>query len=126
MSHLRQTHLLGAYVASDVNLLAELSLYGKFFELPHRLYSRRFHKDSGSWKRGDAEHESRRYHASGERHVGFNKWHRHLGFFSAVRTSPLSLNAKLRLFHYLSQRLVWDRRDLSAELKEFARAGFSS
>ena len=55
MSHLRQTHLLGAYVASDINLLAELSLYGSSSSMPHRLYFRRFHQDSGSWKRGDAE-----------------------------------------------------------------------
>jgi glycosyltransferase involved in cell wall biosynthesis len=125
MAHLHQTHLLGAYVASDINLLAELSLYGKFFELPHRLFFRRFHQDSGSWKRGDPEHESRRYHASDARHIGFNKWHRHLAFLSAVRRSPLPLNSKMRLFRYLGRRLIWDRRDLKAELTEFARSARS-
>ena len=65
MAHLQRTQLLGSYMASDINLLAELSLYGKFHELPHRLFFRRFHQDSGSWKRGDAEHEERRYHAGG-------------------------------------------------------------
>jgi len=34
---LGQTHLLDAYVASDITLLAELALYGKFYELPERL-----------------------------------------------------------------------------------------
>src|SRR5262249_376601 len=42
MSCLRRTHLLGTYVASDLNLLAELTLYGKFYELPERLFCRRF------------------------------------------------------------------------------------
>ncbi|MEP6607262.1 MAG: glycosyltransferase [Burkholderiaceae bacterium] len=125
MSHLQQTQLLGNYVASDVNLLAELSLYGKFVELPHRLFFRRFHKDSGSWKRGDAEHEARRYHASGAKSVGFNKWHRHLGFFSAVRRSPLGLKSKMRLYRYLWLRMIWDRRDLGAELTKFARTALS-
>ena len=90
MSYLRQTHLLGAHTASDINLLAELSLYGKFFELPHRLFFRRFHQDSGSWKRGDPEHEARRYHASGVRHIGFNKWHRHLAFSVSGAKLPSS------------------------------------
>jgi glycosyltransferase involved in cell wall biosynthesis len=125
MSHLHQTQLLGAFVASDVNLLAELSLYGKFFELPDRLFFRRFHQDSGSWKRGDPEHERRRYHANGARHTGFNKWHRHLGLFSAVARSPLPLHSKMRLYRYLWRQMIWDRRDLRAELIECARTTLS-
>jgi len=121
MSHLHQTHLLGAYVASDISLLAELSLYGKFFELPHRLYFRRFHKDSSSWKRGDAAHQARRYHGSGAKPIGFNKWLRYLGLFAGVETSPLALQSKIRLYRYLWKHMIWDRRDLAAELAEYAR-----
>ena len=121
MSHLQKTQLLGAYVASDINLLAELSLYGKFFELPYRLYFRRFHQDSGSWKRGDAQHEARRYHASGARRTGFNKWRRHFGAFAAMQKAPLPLNSKMRLYRHLWRQLIWDRRDLGAELIEYAR-----
>ncbi len=125
MAHLRQTQLLGAYVASDINLLAELSLYGKFFELPERLFFRRLHKDSGSWKRGDAEHEARRYHASGARAIGFSRWRRHSGFFSAVRRCPLPLNSKTRLYRYLWQRLMWDRRELAVEVTQYVRSAWS-
>ena len=125
MAHLRQTHLLGTYVASDINLLAELSLYGRFFELPDRVFFRRFHKDSGSWKRGDAEHEGRRYHASNARNIGLNKWHRHLGFFPAVHSSPLPWNSKARLYRYLLRRMIWDRRDLRAELGAYVRTALS-
>lgn len=125
MSHLHQTRLLGAHVGSDVNLLAELSLYGKFFELPHRLYFRRFHQDSGSWKRDDAKHETRRYHAGGAKPTVFYKWHRYLGFFSAVCRSPLPLNSRMRLYRYLGRHMIWDRRDLGAELIEYARTTLS-
>ncbi len=125
MSDLTRTHLLGAHVASDVNLLAELSLYGKFYELPDRVFFRRFHKDSGSWKRGDLEHERLRYHASGARNIGFNKWHRHLGFFPAVHSSPLPLISKARLYRFLLRRMMWDRRDLRAELSAYVRTALS-
>jgi glycosyltransferase involved in cell wall biosynthesis len=121
MSHLRQTHLLGAYVASDINLLAELTLYGKFFEMPQRLFFRRFHKDSGSWKRGNAEHEARRYHAARVgRAAGLKKWRGHLGFFSAVSGSPLPLSSKMRIYRHLARRMIWDYRDLAWELTHYA------
>jgi glycosyltransferase involved in cell wall biosynthesis len=125
MSCLRRTHLLGTHVASDINLLSELTLYGKFYELPERLFFRRFHKDSGSWKRGDKTHEARRYHASNAKWVGFSKWHRHLGFFAEVHSSPLPFGSKMRLYRYLSRRFVWDRRDLLAELSDYARSRFA-
>jgi glycosyltransferase involved in cell wall biosynthesis len=120
MSHLRQTHLLGTYVGSDNNLLAELTLYGKFFELPHRLFFRRFHKDSGSWKRGDAAHDARVYHAAGAKRATLTKWRIHLRFFSAVSTSPLPLKSKMRIYRHLTQRMIWDRRELALELAHYA------
>lgn len=120
MSYLRQTHLLGAYVGSDINLLAELTLYGKFYELPQRLFFRRFHKDSGSWKRGDAKHEARRYHAAGMRKATFRTWRSHMRFFSAVSASPLPLRSKMRLYPLLMRRMIWSRRDLANELADYA------
>ncbi|HVE88935.1 MAG TPA: glycosyltransferase family 2 protein [Burkholderiaceae bacterium] len=125
MSHLLQTHLFGAYEASDVNLLAELSLYGKFFELPHRLYFRRFHQDSGSWRRADAAHQARRFHASGAR-IGLNKWRRYLGLVRGAGRSPLPLHSKTRLYRYIGRSMIWDRQDLTAELAGFARSASGS
>ncbi len=43
---LSRTPLIAPYVSSDVPLLAELALMGKFFELPERLFSRRVHDES--------------------------------------------------------------------------------
>jgi glycosyltransferase involved in cell wall biosynthesis len=117
-SMLRRTHLLGLHVGSDINLLAELTLHGKFVELPERLFFRRFHEDSGSWKRGDAEHEARRYHASTKRPVRFAAWRAHCGHFAAVRSSPLALGSKVRLYKYLLRRAVASRRRLLTELRQ--------
>lgn len=120
MSHLRQTHLLGAYVGSDINLLAELTLYGKFYELPDRLFFRRFHKDSGSWQRGNAAHEARRYHAASTRRATLRAWRSHLRFLSAVNAAPLSLKSKMRIYPHLLRRMIWGRRDLVRELADYA------
>lgn len=122
MEKLRRTRLLDKHVGSDINLLAELALYGKFFELPARLFFRRFHKDSGSWKRGDKEHEAHRYHAAGTKRI-WSKWPQHFGFFSAVMRSDLPLQSKVRLFRFLSRRMIWDRGTLFNELTTYLRSG---
>ena len=122
MSDLRQTHLLGSHVGSDINLLAELTLYGKFFELPHRLFFRRMHQDSGSWKRGDRDHEARRYHASGLRSTPMTKWPKHLFFARAVARSPLPRRSKLRISRLLLRQMIWDRYNLMDEVVDRARS----
>ena len=120
-SCLRQTRLLGLHVASDLNLLAELTLYGKFYELPERLFYRRFHETSGSWKRADQKHQAKHYHGAGRRNPNMQKWHNHLGYLGAVRRSPLPLATKARLYRKLARRMIWDRRVLLNELVDRAR-----
>jgi hypothetical protein len=92
--------------------------------LPHRLFFRRFHKDSGSWKRGDAAHDARVYHASGAGRATFTKWRSHLRYFSAVSSSPLPLRSRALLYRHLTRRMIWDRHDLARELAHYA--GLSS
>lgn len=123
MSALRRTHLLGVHISSDINLLAELTLYGKFVELPDRLFFRRFHKDSGSWKRGDADHDAaahdaRTYYPSPavRARVRFPKWRARLGFLGAVRSSPLPMRSKSRLYWQLIRRMKWQWRPLCSEV----------
>jgi hypothetical protein len=116
MACLRRTHLLGVHVASDVNLLAELALYGKFHELPERLFFRRFHKTSGSWKRDDPAHQAKHYHGTVKRDAKMTRWRGHTAFLSAVSASPLPRRSKMRLYRHLLRRMVWDRRGLLGEL----------
>jgi glycosyltransferase involved in cell wall biosynthesis len=123
MSCLRQTHMLGTHVASDINLLAELSLYGKFYELPERLFSRRFHKDSGSWIKGNAAHDARTYHASGMSRATLKSWRSHLRFLASIRTSPLPMKSKMRLYKMQARRMVWDRESLFRELRDYMHLG---
>ncbi len=125
MSCLRRTHLLGTHVASDLNLLAEIALYGKYYELPERLFYRRFHSTSGSWKRADAQHQAKHYHGSATRGK-LTSWPGHLGFFAAIHSSPLPLRSKARVYKYLLKRMMWDRHDLVSELLGSARLPRSS
>lgn len=43
---LRRTRLIDSFVASDIALLVELAIAGKFYEVPERLFARRFHTNT--------------------------------------------------------------------------------
>lgn len=45
---LRKTSLFGNYIASDITLIGELSLYGEFHEINEYLFLRRFHPKASS------------------------------------------------------------------------------
>ena len=115
-SMLKRTHMLGEHVGSDINLLAELSLYGKFYEIPERLFFRRFHKDSSSWARDDDAHQARRYHAATSPRMMLATWRQHRALFQAVRSAPIKFGDRLSLYRYLARRLRWDRARLAREL----------
>lgn len=118
MSCLRRTRLLGAYIGSDVNLLAELSLYGKFVELAQRMYFRRIHERSGSWKRGDARHQRKHYFGPDRRDERLPTWRMDLGFLLAVQRAPIPMLSRLRIYPTLAKRVVWHRHALIGELMD--------
>jgi glycosyltransferase involved in cell wall biosynthesis len=119
---LRCTGLLGPYFASDITLLAELTLYGKYYELPERLFYRRFHETSGSWKRGDKQHQDKFYHAADRKRTGLPRWRGELGRLRAVARSPLPLKSKLHLHRYQLRHMRWSRDLLFGELVGYARS----
>ncbi|MGH8509329.1 MAG: glycosyltransferase family 2 protein [Gammaproteobacteria bacterium] len=120
-SMLKRTHMLKEHPGSDINLLAELTLYGKFYELPERLFFRRFHKDSSSWARQDVEHQARRYHSASSSRIVLNRWRQYCAFFQAVHCAPIKLGDRLSLYRYFCRRMRWDRFHLAKELRTKAR-----
>jgi glycosyltransferase involved in cell wall biosynthesis len=115
-SAIRRTAMLGKHVASDLNFLAELTLYGKFYEIPQIQLVRRFHPESSSWNRSSAAHQARRYHAEGVRRVLFNGWRRHLAFVDGVLRSPCLPRQKARMLVVSGRHMYWAKRELGAEL----------
>lgn len=113
---LRRTHLLGGHLRADFNLLSELVLYGKFYELPERLFYRRFHETSGSWKRADPKHAAKHYYGGGSKGNPRTQWRSHVGLFAAVTNSPLPLSTRARLYGFLARRVLWDHQQLLREL----------
>lgn len=113
---IRRTAMLRDHLASDVNFLAELTLYGKFYEVPRYQLFRRFHPDSSSWARNSGVHQAKRYHASGVRRTTFNAWKTHLALVGAALRSPCVTRQKLRLLATIGRRMYWDKGRLCTEV----------
>jgi glycosyltransferase involved in cell wall biosynthesis len=112
-SELKRTSLHGAHIAADINFLAELTLYGKFTELPDYLLYRRLHPGSSSWDR-----KSRSRQLPRRKGVQLDSWAAMKSFFAAVRRSPTSGWEKRTMYKHLLRKMVWERRPLSNELSE--------
>ena len=117
---LRRTAMLKDHIASDVNLLAELSLYGQFYELPERLFFRRLHPDASSWARGDMVRQMKLYDPGNSRGIVLHGFHQHVTYLDAVRRAPISMGEKMVLYRFVLRRAVQDRDRLRCELKQLA------
>ena len=118
---LRRTPLLMDHMGSDLNLLAELALHGKFHELPQRLFFRRFHENSSSWARDDVAHQLAFYDPTGACGIVLHGWRRYAAYFGAIRRASIPSGDKAALYRCVVHRMLWDRRRLVAELVLKAR-----
>jgi glycosyltransferase involved in cell wall biosynthesis len=110
---LQRTPLFGDFVGSDICLLAELALHGKFHELPERLLFRRFHEEAASSLAPAALME----HYGVQRGKLVLYFWRHLwDNIGAVRRAPIGITEKTRALWLVARRSVRQRKELIAEL----------
>lgn len=119
---LGKTSLFGNYIGSDIVLIGELTLYGKFQEIPEYLFSRRFHSKSSS---SDKSTESQQSFFD-PKTIGkpaFPHLRHPYQYARAIMKSPLRSIDKMKLLGFLSKSLIRDRdavvRDISNNIKRF-------
>ena len=126
---LAHTALLGDHIACDENLLAELTLYGKFYECPERMFFRRFHAGSSSAKKGpDAAAVQHQLDFTDPRRVlgvRYHRWRKQGAYLKAVTRAPLTVSDRSRLYMWLLRGIVWQRQELLGEIISEFRAGRS-
>lgn len=85
---LAKTRLIGAYPASDLVLLAELSLLGRFAQVPEPLFVHRMHRN-----RSVFQHEDRRdlvrWYVPDARRIAAPRWRLLVEYFDAFRSLPV-------------------------------------
>lgn len=116
----------GSFPAADINFMAELTLYGKFIELPEQLFYRRMHPQSSSWQRDDDEIQQTFWTGQGDS-FRWPNWKKYLDHMQAVRHAPLGQVEKLSLQGHLLRRMMWSRQALLQDIfLEFRRLGGQS
>lgn len=116
---LRQTSLIGPYYGSDKVLLAELSLMGRFTQLPEPLFFRRCHAEQSSFARSKAgtwivrQSRWKFPHLWGFGKFIFPRLMCAMGYFGAIPKAPLPWDERgrcLRVFmRWLCRRNHWRR-----------------
>jgi glycosyltransferase involved in cell wall biosynthesis len=112
---LRKTMLEQPYPWSDLVLIAELALYGRFCELPQVLFYRRDAPGTATKLRSTSEIMQLYYPGSHNRRY-WPIWRSSLGYFQAVLRSPVAVSEKGAIFSYLLKRCYQQKRGLWNEL----------
>jgi len=111
---LKKTPLLGGYIGSDWNLLAELSLAGRIFEIPEYLFFRRDHEQaytnryySKKIKIHDHRTESLWWTGNTKKPlITLPYWKNCVEFFRSVHRSSLKWSEKLSCYHEIGKWLT--------------------
>lgn len=117
---LRKTRLLGSYIGGDIPLLAELTLQGKFCEIPKFLFYRRFHPQASSSYTSSTQ-LLHFYDPQKKEHVALTRWRHAFEHFRSVVRAPIQLREKTRLLGFLTWVMVWNRFKLLDELSAAVR-----
>lgn len=89
-SALRMTQLIGRYIGSDRNLLAEISLIGRMYEIPDYLFFRREHSQAYTNKDHHSYQEKLGWWIETSAHAWILPyWRNCLEYFKSVRRIPL-------------------------------------
>jgi hypothetical protein len=123
---LRETAPIRNYYCSDLVMVAELALRGKFVQLPERMFYRRMSSDT-STKFGTPERLRDHYgYYNTERgaRMLLQHWKLAFGYLGAVMRAPLKGRERMRVYRRFLKQVIWIRHKLGMELVEAARGVF--
>lgn len=118
---LRRTPLIKPFLSSDVSLMAELTLYGKFAEVPTFMFYRRMDPEAATALKSEEE-VFKHYDPNLRRRMLFQNWKINYAYFSSVRRAPLSMDEKVCLFKHVARRAMWDRKRLAGDIYDAIRS----
>lgn len=117
---LRRTNLVDDYFSSDVVMVAELSLAGKFHQIDEPLYYRRMEESAATIMMN--QEELRQFWSAGSRsRMRFQEWREQAAYWSMLARSRLGIGDRLRLARLLTKRLYWDVPKLIKDAREAFR-----
>jgi glycosyltransferase involved in cell wall biosynthesis len=111
---LRQTALNIPLPGSDISMIAELSLHGKFVEIPDRLFVRRLTPETTILLMDHTSSKSEGYLG---RPDNLQRLKLHSYRFVTTLRAPIAFSEKMRVWLYLLRRVAWLRHRALRKLK---------
>jgi glycosyltransferase involved in cell wall biosynthesis len=106
-SSLRMTRLLGSYIGSDRNLLAEISLAGRIYEIPDILFFRREHSQAYTNRNHTSYQEQLAWWTkTNTPKLVFPYWRRYLEYSKSVRQMPLKWSERQLCYAQIVKCLI--------------------
>ncbi|NJD51373.1 MAG: glycosyltransferase [Candidatus Methanoperedens sp.] len=114
---LRKTSLIKSYPGSDLGLLAELSLLGRFFEIPEYLFFNRDHAERSVRAHPDMHHRSVWFDSSKGGQISFPHWRFFFEYFNSTNRFSLAFYERVCCYGHLMNWLRSHSRQMAMELK---------
>jgi len=118
---LGRTGLVGKYIDADRVLLGELTLHGRFAEVPEFMFFRRMDAASATTMRSKTE-IVRTLDPESRSLLFFQQWKLYRGYVAAVFRAPLPARERACLLRFLRWTAWQDRGYFAQDLREAGRA----
>ena len=118
---LSRTSLIGPFHSSDVIVLIELLLQGKFIEHPQRLFLRRMHAGTSLWNKSDADVVVWYDSSASSKHTPLRYTTLFASALRAVARAPIPLWDKALCWATLARAYATRRREIAGELVRATR-----
>jgi glycosyltransferase involved in cell wall biosynthesis len=115
---LKKTPLIKKFFSSDICIMAELALYGKFVEVPEVLFFRRMDEKTATSLKSKTE-LLRHYDPTLRDNMLMQQWKITLADFSATFRVPLCVGERAKVLRFLLRNMVWSRHVLGRELLDY-------
>ena len=115
-SALKKTKLVKTFFSSDICMMAELALYGKFFEIPEFLFFRRMDPETATHLKSEEE-VLRHYDPDLKSLMLFQYWKIAFEYFKILYRSPLPVREKNYLYRHMVKWVYWHRGFLSKDVE---------
>ncbi len=113
---LGQTRLIGKYSGSDRPLLSEMSLLGKFFEIPEYLFFYRFHEEQSWGGNKSAQAQQAWYDPARARKITYPQWRLLREHMRSIERSPVGIRDRLSCYLYMGYWMFVYRKKLRDNL----------
>ena len=122
---MKHTALMGSHIASDLDFVAELALYGTYWEIPEPLFFRRIHSAAYSSQK-DTQKLLGFHNPNTTRKAALSTWQRLWANYRAIERAPLSMSDKMALRLFLLRMCNWRRTNLTREIRLYLTQRWAS